>query len=647
MANKTSQAPLYQRQVGDDLEIPIVEGATGGIYNLDRLSHDAGQMAAKLQNVSERLYAANFESLARQTIDQISEKNKSDPAQLTKDFDAAFKGLTKDVSPFMHAEIKERYEILTRPYVAHATELKTRINTDRLKEQSLTVLNQSLNGLEHNASSMLSKNDAVSYEASRAAQLQMLTMDQMLSQTDENGHPLFSAEYRVKFREDSTQSLMKVGLERWFDDQPNKEAAMKAILSGEKKFKFYDQKGEVMREISPLDEMNAYEFDKTRDYMEREIEAQNRKAKEAVQLAHVQSFLNGDNLIDPKSTAMKKAINSHFEQAIAPQLSNLDDVEKANVISGYVEKVGLLPTSLQGQLRAITRNGNPEQQAFAADLISRIQEKSPMALDDMPEKDISYGLMMAQYLRYGMDTEEAIIRLEKQFDPLQRDVIDKRRGEFKEFEVNAEDEVKEVLKSPRFEFLPIGNLTELSEFPDINTQTQSDYENILRQEYVTTGDMEVAKKSAAQIFKRTYGVTKITGEPRVIKYPPEKYYSVPGISDEWMGEQVLDEVRKIDEYKEAKSEDVVVVPDTITARQAVPRGTPSYLLYMRSEAGGYNPLRNKEGALRRFYFDSYEANQKANSDIEKKKKEKIDQAKLIRNIDPMAAALARAQRYLQ
>ncbi len=46
--------------------------------------------------------------------------------------------------------------------------------------------------------------------SSKAAQLQLLTMEKMLAQTDADGVPLFSAEYRVKFREDSTQSLMQL-----------------------------------------------------------------------------------------------------------------------------------------------------------------------------------------------------------------------------------------------------------------------------------------------------------------------------------------------------------------------------------------------------------------------------------------------------
>ncbi len=78
-------------------------------------------------------------------------------------------------------------------------------------------------------------------------------------------------------------------------------------------------------------------------------------------------------------------------------------------------------------------------------------------------------------------------------------------------------------------------------------------------------------KSAAQIFQRTYGVTRVTGEPRVIKYPPEKYYSVPGVPNEWMGEQALNEIRKLLGYNETRKEDLFIVPDTITARQAGPQ----------------------------------------------------------------------------
>lgn len=636
-----ARVPLYERRVEDGIKTEPTKIATGGIKNMEQLSRLSGAMAGKLQDVSEKLYLTDFESTARTMADDIVARNKADPEAMKTEFEAAYTGLSKGASPFMEAELKARFDMMSRPFIAHAADLKTRIETDKLKESSLTVLKQATNMLEHNSAQMLNSNVPVAFDASRSAQLQLLTIDEMLSKTDANGLPLFDAGFRANFREEATQNIMSLGLKGWFDEQGNKSQAMQEVLSGQKKFKFYDAGGKVQREINPLEELDVRTFDKLKGYMERAVDAQQFQAERQRSVAQVQSYINEDLIIDPKDKKQNAAIDAHFQSQFMPSLEGASEAEKASAITDYISKFGVVPNSLKGNMRATLRNGIPEQQIFTADLIARISEKTPMALDDFPEKDISYGLMLAGSLRNGLSPAEAFNRVNLEFDPLKEDIVKKRREEIKKEKNNYATKAQEAIR--REGFLWGTRSTPLPEFKDLSDAAVTDYKNIYETEYIRTGDKEVAKESANQIFQRTYGATEVTGKARVIKYPPEKFYQVPGIPNDWMQEQLLEEVKTIGQYKDIKHSDIALVPDSITAREAVPGGQPSYLVFVKGKDGAYEPVRHKDGGINRFKFDPKGAIEKTNARYEEEKKKKIKFEKGFKDITKFERELIAAE----
>lgn len=621
------EVPSYERHTSGKLQVPTVNPSLGKARLYEQISNSAEKMAGQLQDVSEKLYLTSFENTARKNILDIYNQNKTDPEQLKVQYNAAFDGLTKDASPLIKAELQARYEMLSAPYISHATESLTRLNNDKLKEQSLTLMNESINGLEHNASFMLSNNPETAFQASRAAQLQMSTLDKMLSQTDSDGMPLFSAEQRVKYRENAQQDMMKLGLRRWFDEQPNKIAAMEQIVKGDKKFKFYDPQGNQMQEINPLDEMDMRSFMQLNDYMDNEIKQQISLEKKQKDIVDVQKYLSGDLLVDPKDKSATKALDVYFDEVEAPKMAGMDPVSRANAITEYVSKVGVMPSSIKGLIRSTTRNGSVEQQAFAADIIGRLAESQPFSLDDMPEKDLSYGIMVSDSIRSGLTAEEAVDKAQKQFDPLKEDIIKSRKEDLSKEKYNAESRIKDLMDDSYF--FSFFSKPSLEKTPDLSRQAITEYQDIYRQEYLITGDKEAAKKSAGEIFKRTYGVSEISGKSRVVKYPPEKYYNVKGLPNGWMREQLIEDVHSFDSYKDTKPEDIVLTPDTITAREAT-SGAPSYIVMIKQKDGTFSPLMDNDRNIGRVTFNPQKYIERVNQGLDEQKKVTVAQAMKLR-----------------
>lgn len=638
----SGNAPLYESQVNTKLSVPSVKQGTGPISLVESISRDAGAMATKLQDTAEKLYLTNFELASRKAINEIYLKNKADPEALARDFSAAYDGLTKDASPLMQSQLKARFELMTAPHISHATELRTKINTDMLKEQSLTALAQAQNDLEHNAAQMLSDNSQVAFDASRAAQLSMNTMEKMLSQTDENGVPLFSAEQRVRLREEARQGVMKQGLKHWFDEQPDKIAALEAIKNGNKKFNFFDAEGNRVNEIDPFKEMDLQTFDRLTDHMKSEIKSQVKEIKAQQGISRVQQALNGTAMLDPKSKTDKKDVESHFQTHIEPQLANMDDTQKANAIAQYVERIGMIPESVASHIRATSRNGSIQEQAFTADLVNRITEgEKRLAIGDMPDTDTSYCVLVGESMRYGLTAEEAIEKAKVVFDPSQKDIIDKRRRDLMKFKLNEEANIKELLNEGWF------GKPGLPDMKDISDKTKEAYYNLYQQEYLLTGNHAVAKKMAGEFFKRTYGVTRVTGSPRVMKYAPENYYSINGVPDNWMREQLESDVKSIDGYQDVQGKDILLTPDTTTAREAIPGGSPSYLVYTKNKNGEYVPIRDKNSKLLRYKFDSGVVIDGINKNVAERKGKKINDAIAKRSLSDVLslAAAVESTRY--
>lgn len=626
---------IYQRQYDQGVSLPRLPQSAAPERMAQGIAKDAERMASELDATAEKLYNNRFESTARQLVQEVYMKHPANPEALRTEFNAAFEGLTKDASPLMVDELRARFDILSNHYITQATSQKIKLNADALKESSLTLLNQSMKSIEQSAAGMLDPNSDVAFQASRQAQYDFLTIETQLNETDELGNPIYSADFRAKFREQVRNNMMQVGINQWFDKQPDKATAREEILSGRKKFSFYDANGEAADFIDPLKEMSAHDFDKIKRYMDQSVGIQQREIKKQQEISNIESSLNGDMVVDYKNKKQMEFVDAYFKEKIEPFLEKASPEERATAITQFVEQFKVIPKSVVSTLRTTGKSGTVEQQAFAGDLINRIAETSPYALDPIPDPDQRYSILVGESLRNGLSPEEAVQRAKSQVDPLNEKITAQRKNELNNIKntYDPESRITSILDQSSWwwgGFTPPDLETEevvvekdgVTRKINLSDQAIADYQDIFETEYLYTGDEEIAKKSAASIFQRTYGATGINGGQKVIRYPPEKYYAVKGLDNSWMREQLLDEVRQYSEYSSVAKEDIVLVADSVTARESS-QGRPSYVINVKQPDGSFDVVRNEDGVLQRFTFDPRSYIEKKNEKIKEQSKQRI------------------------
>lgn len=604
--------------------VPKTEFQTSTIASLEEIAVSTANDAERLQQTSEKLYLTNFESSARSSINEITERNKSDPEQLRQQLIESSKGFSENAPIHLRGVIEAQYEIMGRPAINTAIKNRTRINNDLLKESSLKNIAESFKNLEQNASGMLSGDAHVAFDASRSAQLQMNTIENMSQTLDESGLPLFTAEKRVALIEQAKQTLVGSGIKGWFDQQPDKVKAYKDFIEGNKSFRFYDESGEVSVDIDPLFEMNRGTFERTRNYMASKVKEGLVEAQKVQSMAQFVKTMEAGNLvIDPKNKGQRAIVDTYFNEVIAPSIEKKDPEERNSDITDYVAKTGVIPTQVISTVRGVLRNGSIDNQVMAADLISKIQEVSPQALHELDGSDISYGLLLTKRLRGGLSAEEAVLQTKESFNPIQKDIVKRRKEDFRGFEINSKDDIEEAFSTGFFSVF--FNTTDLGANPASVDQAGVDYLNAYEEQYVATGDQEVAKQRAIDIINRQYGVTEVSGNKRIIKYPPENYYAVDGLSNEWMTNQLIADVES-QLLREISQEDISLVADVETPREISSNKKPGYTVMVKNESGEYIPVQ-KDGKLMRFFFDSSDAIRKHNEETEIQNQERLIDSK--------------------
>ena len=278
-----------------------------------------------------------------------------------------------------------------------------------------------------------------------------------------------------------------------------------------------------------------------------------REQERANDMMRVEAAGSGGPLLDPSSTADRKALNQHFE-AVAETWTSLPPDEVVDRAVDYAVQKGMIPDRLQGMVAGQLRAGSPAQQVHAADTIQKLRSANPELLKDFTNEDISRGNLIAQYVSYGAPPERAV-ELATEAMQVDENVRQARDREYAE-------KVKEtmgvglwgatatgpdpVLKDA---FGPTGFFSMFRADPEIEAAVGAEFDALARAEYQRHGNFDAARTTALDHITRTWGTTEIGGEKRVMKWAPEKYYGIPALSasenSEWMQRQLEDDVRGI------------------------------------------------------------------------------------------------------
>ncbi len=333
--------------------------------------------------------------------------------------------------------------------------------------------------------------------------------------------------------------------------------------------------------------------------------------------------LAGETILDPKDTKDHNAVSTYFDKIVLPQLAGIKPDEAKTVITQYVERTGIVPDTLRGQIRGGLRAGSPIQRANAADLIDRITDSVPQALNDFSADDIAIGKQIAGMVRDGIAPDRAV-EMSEQLTKMSPEVIKMRKDALS---ANQGRLSNAGLDEVSYDAQGLSWFGRMFGTPDIDDAAKAEFRRDYERAYILTGDDKAARKTAASIVKRTWGQSEINGQSQLMKYAPETVYGVldkASADAEWMRKQLLEDVKAVPSAKDVPPDNITLAPDAQTARDL------TYMVMTKNANGEFIPLENSAGKTLRWRPD-FKASPKS-KDAEKRKKDAIEKARIEQDV---------------
>lgn len=301
----------------------------------------------------------------------------------------------------------------------------------------------------------------------------------------------------------------------------------------------------------------------------------------------VADALNGVSVgLDPKDKNNVKAVEMATQKLLD---SGAEPEAVMTKVTDLAAKTGIVPNQVNQMFRIASRSNNPDAAQRAAEMYSRMEEQAPNLISDLSEKDVAFFSEMTELTRSGMTNQEAYEAAKEFTDPLNSAVVQSREKQIQDDKL-LQDSLSDVQNI--FDGGFFGSEATLS-IGSVSETVVVDYENAFKRFYRHKPDSDWAKKQAEKIIKRKWDVTNTDGRKRVMAYPPERFYSIPGVDNEWMQK---DFKQSLSDYSKSALpapdlSEAFLVPDPITAREAINTGEPSYrVMYIDQKDGTIKPL---------------------------------------------------------
>ena len=236
-------------------------------------------------------------------------------------------------------------------------------------------------------------------------------------------------------------------------------------------------------------------------------------------------ILSGQLLVDPGSKDDRAVIDKAFDASgLAGHLGQSDPTAAA-AVTALAKKTGYVPEPAMSQLRAMSVNGDPQQKIFAFETTANLMREKPGIFeggDRAKELKSDARLYETYTVDMGLPPETAIAKIGETRSP----EFQKRREAIKKDlesnssvmkQVSSDDLAKEF--SGWFTSAPA-----LGGSPGQSGVIVDTYRDLVKENYVKTGDIEVSKAMAKKDLLQTYAVSEATGKKRLMRNPPEKYY---------------------------------------------------------------------------------------------------------------------------
>jgi murein DD-endopeptidase MepM/ murein hydrolase activator NlpD len=303
--------------------------------------------------------------------------------------------------------------------------------------------------------------------------------------------------------------------------------------------------------------------------------------------AHIEVLAPNGNRVDPEQYFGKKA-------AVAPLSESQMLRETTALMKRYN---GFVPDLFKNQTMALLHSQNPTDQTKAFQRFNFLLDNGLSVSAFGKDEEALIHRVHADSKR-GIPLPEAIKTARFQMDPNNLNLVKGNEERLKKGKIlqKAENQPEKLFVGQNlFEILP-GVPKGIDQIPihgGVRDGLHADWEKLFSDAYIRTGGSEDgARAIATKQIQQMYGFTKIDKSPRLMKFPPEKYYKIYETEEknsEWLRKDLTLAIK----YKTKKPiplEKVFLISDVRTAREAS-AGRPTYALKYINENGELDEIR--------------------------------------------------------
>lgn len=233
---------------------------------------------------------------------------------------------------------------------------------------------------------------------------------------------------------------------------------------------------------------------------------------------------------NPYSTDDRKGVGLAYDNAVQGKSIYDEDGTARQLAAMIYGRTGIVPKAVVNEIRAGLVSGDANRMAQSAAFAAGLAGDNPGALSANENgEELAKAATTWRHMTdtLGLSPDEAGKRMADMSDP------EKRKAREALLETKAvkdtlkkvdDGDVADIFDKGLFDFAPDVGATDAAKAVMV-----SDYKAMLEESIVEAGgDMDLAKKYAAEKFRRSHGVSDLTldGDNTVVKYPPEVAYPV-------------------------------------------------------------------------------------------------------------------------
>lgn len=313
------------------------------------------------------------------------------------------------------------------------------------------------------------------------------------------------------------------------------------------------------------------------------------------------AFASGNAYLNPAMNDSVKDFNNYYNKRVAPALSSMEPNERNTYLTNMVATAKVIPDALKGDIQTASRSNDPKLIASTADFIDRLRMTNPHLIQDIDQKDLARVDMVNSKMASGLTADKAMEQVDAALDVSNKAVFDKRTEELKDAKIDYQSLAMKNFNAPWYvKALPgdSGSVEDTnSEFATRQAaQITTEYKAAYETQYKLTGDVTAAQKYANSVVAGTYGVSTINGKNQLMRHPPEKYFGIDNVDNDWMRKQVEEEAIAVlkntlqDGDHPIKAKDVIIVPAPYVTPRTAKEGRPLYKMMALTPDGGYTDL---------------------------------------------------------